>query len=381
MARSAALGILGVEGVHFFVHELERGRSFWVDKLDFAFTGASTEAAAEKNGERTEVYQAADVTYLYTSPLRENSTSGAYLKRHPDGVAEVLFRVKDAQKTFDVLVERGGTPTSDVQRTEGEGGSLAWFSITTAFGDVRFTFVERDGYRSILPGIERFATPQGGNNRFGFGHIDHITSNFLTLQPLLLWCKEVLGFEEYWGIEFHTDDVSKNQDRGSGLRSTVVWDPASGVKFANNEPKRPFFEASQIYTFVEDNHGPGIQHTALTIENIMEAVPQMRAANIEFMPTPGVYYEMLVPRLEGDGIELDEEISALAEREILVDGEGPGKYMLQIFCKDFARLFNNPNGGPFFLEIIQRKGDRGFGGGNFRALFESIERQQRLDGR
>ena len=381
MARSAELGLLGVEAVHFFVNDLQRGRSFWVDKLDFAFLGESTDQEVARRGQKTEAYRAGRATYLYTQPTSDTSAAGRYLKHHPDGVAEVLFAVKDVDKTFAVLSERGATPTTDVQRSEGEGGAIAWFSITTAFGDVLFTFVQRDGYRAVMPGLRMFDTPQGGNNRFGFGEIDHITSNFMTLKPLVQWCKDVLGFEEYWGIEFHTVDVSEKQDGGSGLRSTVVWDPASGVKFANNEPKRPFFESSQIYTFVEDNHGPGVQHTALTIADIMEAVPAMRAAGIEFMPTPATYYEMLPARLEEAGIELDEALEGLAAREILVDGEGPGRYMLQIFCKDFARLFGNPNGGPFFLEIIQRKGDRGFGGGNFRALFESIERQQRMDGR
>lgn len=380
MAKSEELGIRRLETVHFFVNALERGRSFWVDKLDFAFIGESAPEFVERTGQRSEAYRAGNATYLYTAPVRDDSASGRYLKRHPDGVAELIFEVEDVEKTFAVLESRGGTPTSDIQRTEGEGGALAWFSIATAFGDALFTFVQRDGYRPVLPGVPLFATPRGGSNRFGFEEIDHVTSNFLTLAPFIGWAKQVLGLEEYWGIQFHTDDVSEGRDSGSGLRSTVVWDPRSGVKFANNEPLRPYFEDSQIYRFVEDNHGPGIQHTALTIRDIVGTVAAMREAGIEFMPTPGTYYDMLPARLEEQGIEIDEPMDALRAREILVDGEGPGKYMLQIFCRDFATLYGDPNGGPFFLEIIQRKGDRGFGGGNFRALFESIERAQKGQG-
>lgn len=382
MARSKDLGIKRLETVHFYINDLARGRSFWVDNLDFAFLGETSDEVAERDGVRREVYRAGDATYMYSQPLRDDTNVGRYLARHPDGVAELVFEVEDVDRTFSVLDERGAALMCDVQRTEGQGGSFAWFSIATAFGDTAFTFVQRDGYVPVWPGVEMFSEPRGGNNRFGFGHIDHVTSNFLTLKPLVLWCKDVLGLEEYWGIEFHTKDyATADAHTGSGLRSTVLWDPHSGVKFANNEPLRPFFDRSQIFTFVEDNHGPGVQHTALTIEDILGTVAAMREAGVEFMPTPSTYYDMLPVRLKEQGIEIDEEMSDLSAGEILVDGEGPGRYMLQIFAKDFASLFGNANGGPFFLEIIQRKGDRGFGGGNFRALFESIEREQIATGR
>ena len=308
MARSEALGIKKLEAVHFFVNDLARGRQFWVDKLDFAFLGATEDSAAEKLGYRAEVYQAGDATYVYSTPENEYCRQEHFLCRHPDGIGELIFEVEDIDKTFAVLDERGACIVEDVQRTEGQGGSLAWFSITTPFGECRFRFVQRDGYAPALPGISMFAEPKGGNNRFGFGHIDHVTSNFLTLKPMILWMKDVMGFEEYWGIQFHTDDVAEERGAsGSGLRSTVVWDPHSGVKFANNEPLRPFFEKSQIYTFIEDNNGAGIQHTALTIDDILATVPAMREADIGFMPTPGSYYDMLPARLDEMAIRARDE--------------------------------------------------------------------------
>jgi 4-hydroxyphenylpyruvate dioxygenase len=202
---------------------------------------------------------------------------------------------------------------------------------------------------------------------------------------MLLWMEHVMGFEEFWGIQFHTEDVQARQKRehGSGLRSTVMWDPVSGSKFANNEPLRPFFKASQINLFNEDHRGDGVQHLALTVRDILSSVKDMREhAGIQFMPTPGTYYDALPDRIQHMGIKkIDEDIKVLRDLEILIDGDKEHSYMLQIFMKDAASLYKDPAAGPFFYEIIQRKGDQGFGGGNFRALFESIERQQKTEGR
>jgi 4-hydroxyphenylpyruvate dioxygenase len=203
------------------------------------------------------------------------------------------------------------------------------------------------------------------------------------MMPALLWLEHVLGFERFWDVEFHTDDVTKDRrDHGSGLRSVVMWDPKSGVKFANNEPFRPHFKASQINIFNEDHRGDGVQHVALGVGDILACVRGLRARGVEFMPTPGSYYDMLPERLARIGVEkIDEDVETLRELEILVDGAANRSYLLQIFLKDSAGLYNSPEAGPFFYEIIHRKGDEGFGAGNFRALFESIERQQKVEGR
>jgi 4-hydroxyphenylpyruvate dioxygenase len=230
--------------------------------------------------------------------------------------------------------------------------------------------------------------PRGGRNAFGFGRIDHITSNFQTMKPALLWMEQVLGLEEFWEVEFHTKDAAEARRaaiqalHGSGLRSIVMRDARSGVKLANNEPWRPAFESSQIALFHEDNRGDGVQHAALTVQDILSAVRGMRARGVEFMPTPGTYYDALPDRIHASGIGMiDEDISELRELEVLVDGSGPRSYLLQIFLRDAAGLYHEPEAGPFFFEVIQRKGDQGFGAGNFRALFESIEREQQREGR
>ncbi|MEY4580537.1 MAG: 4-hydroxyphenylpyruvate dioxygenase, partial [Pseudomonadota bacterium] len=276
------------------------------------------------------------------------------------------------------LEARGGTAINEITRDQDAHGQLATFSITTPFGDTTFRFVERRGYRGLFAGMDTYEAPRGGDDSIGFTHIDHITSNFQTMAPALLWLEHVFGFTTLWEVEFHTRNVAKYQVReGSGLRSKVMWDEQTGIKFANNEPYRPSFKRSQINMFNEDHRGDGVQHVALVVTDILLAVQRLRARGVEFMPTPHTYYEALPQRLEELGIgKLDEDIAALEELQILVDGHGAGRYMLQIFLKDSAGLYGQANAGPFFYELIQRKGDQGFGAGNFRALFESIEREQ-----
>jgi 4-hydroxyphenylpyruvate dioxygenase len=386
--RIAPLGILRVEALHYYVHDLERSRRFYTEKLDFAEVAASGPALERDGRQRSALFRAGDVSILCSQPLGDGGRAWRYLRKHPDGVGTVVFEVEDADRAFALVEERGGTPIADVQASQDDGGTLRSFSITTPLGDTTFRFVERRGFAGTYPGLVAHEAPRGGTNVLGFGHVDHLTSNFQTMKPALLWMEHVLGFEEFWEVQFHTRDAAEAKraaleaQRGSGLRSVVMKDPRSGVKFANNEPWRPAFKSSQINVFNEDHRGDGIQHAALTVADILSAVEGMRARGVEFMPTPGAYYDALPERIRTSGIgRIDEDLEALREREILVDGAGPGSYLLQIFLRDSAGLYHEPEAGPFFFEIIQRKGDQGFGAGNFRALFESIEREQQRSGR
>jgi 4-hydroxyphenylpyruvate dioxygenase len=382
------LGIRRVEALHYYVHDLERSRRFYVERMDFAETGASTSALDREGHQRSAAFEAGDVRIICSQPLGEGGRAWRYLRKHPDGIGTVIFEVEDAERCFRLLEERGGTPITDLQVHEDEGGTLRTFNITTPLGDTTFRFVERRGYRGLYPGVARHPAPLGGKNAFGFGHVDHLTSNFQTMKPALLWMEHVLGMEEFWEVQFHTKDAAEAKraaleaQQGSGLRSVVMKDLASGVKFANNEPWRPAFKSSQINVFNEEHRGDGIQHAALTVTDILSAVRGMRARGIEFMPTPATYYEALPERIRTSGVgRIDESIAELRELEILVDGAGLGSYLLQIFLRESAGLYHEPEAGPFFYEIIQRKGDQGFGAGNFRALFESIEREQERAGR
>ncbi|HEU0033824.1 MAG TPA: VOC family protein [Kofleriaceae bacterium] len=375
MAKVASLGIKRLEGIHWYVRDLERSRAFYTGKLDFAETWRSSPELERDGRQKSACFAAGNIQIVCSSPIGGDCRAARFLAKHPDGVGTLIFEVEDIERTFRLLEERGGTPIDDIQTFRDDGGTLRQFSITTPFGDCTFRFRQRDGFQALWPG----AVPHqgGGKNRFGFEQIDHVTSNFQTMKPMLLWLEHVMGFEQMWEVAFHTSDVDPNRKTGSGLKSIVMWDPVSQTKFANNEPARPFFKSSQINIFNEELRGDGVQHVALTVADIVTAVRDLRQSGVTFMPTPGSYYDMLPERIEKSGIEkIDEDLKTLRELEILVDGDHHHAYMLQIFLKEAAGLYKDPAAGPFFYEIIQRKGDRGFGAGNFRALFESIEREQ-----
>ena len=370
------LGIRRIEALHYYVHDLERSERFYTEKLGFSVTARSGRDLEARGRQRSIVLSAGDCTVLCSAPAGDGGRAARWLTKHPDGVGTIVFEVEDVEWAFELLEGRGGTPIDEVVWHEDGGGRLGSFAITTPFGSSTFRFVERDRYPLVLPGS--VAEPNAtAANPLGALAFDHVTSNFETMAPALLWLEHVLGFEEYWGVEFHTEDVAAHEQGGSGLKSKVFWDRQSGVKFANNEPRRPFFKASQINQFAEDMRGDGIQHAAIAVADVLSAVRALRARGVEFMRTPGAYYDMLPRRLEELGIgEIDEDLNELRDLEVLVDGRAPGEYLLQIFLKDSAGTHGEAEAGPFFFELIQRKGDRGFGEGNFRALFESIERDQ-----
>ncbi len=375
MSPPQSLGIKRLEAVHYYVRNLDRSRRFYSDLLDLPEIAVSSHDIDHKGRQRAVVFDTGALHIVVSEPRGDGGRAARYLRNHPDGIGTLIFEVEDVARTFALLDGRGGTPIQEIKRVDDDHGQIAFFSITTPLGDTTFRFVERAGYSGVFPGFTRNDSVSA-SNRFGLHAADHITSNFQTMSPALLWFEHVLGFERYWSVEFHTTDVAPDH-AGSGLRSVVMHDPVSGVKFANNEPRRPFFTASQINIFNRDHRGDGVQHLALACPNLMDAVTAMRERGIAFMHTPDAYYDALRERLQRSGVgQIEESIEALRSRGILVDGEEQGRYLLQIFLQDSQALYGEPEAGPFFFELIERKGDLGFGAGNFRALFESIERDQ-----
>ena len=378
--KTGRLGIRKIVGLHYYVRDIERSRRFYVDCMGFSEIGRSSIELELAGRQKCLVFGAGDIVVTCSTPLGEGGRAWRYLSKHPDGIGTVAFEVENIRHTFARLDENGGTAISEIQFFEDAHGYIETFSITTPFGDTTFRFIERHGYRGLFPGMEVYDAPQcsGAENELGFTELDHITSNFQTMKPALLWLEHVLGFEPLWAVEFHTDDLAKSPGfDGSGLRSKVMWDPSTRIKFANNEPCRPSFKKSQINLFHAEHGGDGVQHAALGVRDILHAVRGLRARGVEMMPTPRAYYDLLPERLRELGIgRIDEDLSTLQELEILVDGSSANAYLLQIFLREGAGLYHSREAGPFFFEIIQRKGDKGFGAGNFRALFESIERQQ-----
>jgi 4-hydroxyphenylpyruvate dioxygenase len=373
-SKGSGLGIVGYDSYEFVVADVERSRKFYNEMMDVPVVARLDEKPAAELGEDAVLFQAGKAQCICVTPRERGSAADRWLKRHPDGVRTVGLRVRDIGHTRRVLEERGGTFCSDtVNREDVEGRPYRHFDIATPLGDVRFRFVERAS-GALPPGFSSL-DGDGPSNINEFQIIDHITSNFLTLEPHVTWLRDVMGFSEYWGVHFHTSDINSSTG-GSGLKSKVMWDPESGIKLANNEPVTPNYEASQIFTFVEANNGPGVQHVAFHVPVIAPAVENLRRKGIEFLETPNTYYDMMPARLRDQNVtNFNENIDELKRLGILVDGDSD-RYLLQIFMVEGGLLYDDSSAGPFFYEVIQRKGARGFGEGNFRALFESIERDQ-----
>jgi len=380
MGREHSIGITGYDSFHFVVENLERSREFYTRRFGFKEVAKASSELCARGGQESVVFGAGDVRVCVSTPLSQKSKAARYLRRHPDGVMSLSFRVESLDHTMAFLDRRGGTFLSEpLEATDDAGGKYRSCEIATPLGDVAFRFVERTRYAGFAPGFVDSGVGNVGrpDNEFGVSAIDHVTSNGLTMQPIIAWYRDVLGFSPFWEISFHTADVAKAKTSGgSGLRSIVMWDPESGVKFATNEPLRPFYRDSQITKFVEDNWGNGIQHIAFAVRDIITSVKELKARKVEFMETHPAYFRDLPARLAKLGLtNVKEELAELERLQILVDGAND-KYMLQIFMREAAALYDESRAGPFFYEIIQRAGDPGFGYGNFRALFESIERAQ-----
>ncbi len=377
---SEHIGIIGYDSFHFVVENLERSRKFYLEKFDFKEVARAGDELVARSGQQSTVFGAGDVRVCVSTALAQHSKAARFLKRHPAGVMSLSFRVKKLDETMAFLEKRGGTFLSDpVEDKDARGGTYRAVEIATPLGDVAFRFVERNDYRAFAPGFVDSGVGNAGKpeNVYGIQIVDHVTSNGLTMVPIVAWYRDVLGFEPFWEIKFHTSDVAKQFAHGSGLKSIVMWDPVSQVKFATNEPLRPHFRDSQIYKFCEDNQGAGVQHVAFNVKNIIWTVEELKRRQVEFMDTPAAYYRDLPRRLEALGItNVKEELGVLEKHQILLDGS-QDRYMLQIFLREAKSMYGDDRAGPFFYEIIQRCGDEGFGYGNFRALFESIERAQR----
>ncbi len=363
------LGIKRIESVDFVVHDLARSRSFYEEKMDYRVVATSSDDYTAATGEETILFQAGRARVQVTAPVEKSSHAARFLRNHPDGVRHVNFLVESVDHAFKTLDSRNANiidePVGDATRKS--------FTIASPLGDVEYGFVEKKDEEAVDSRLTAHVGEE--SNKLAFTHMDHITSNTRDLHSLINWYKDVLGFEHFWDIRFHTRD-SNPEAVGSGLNSIVVRDPKSNVKFATNEPLSPNFYGSQIQKFVDDNGGPGVQHIALSTSQIMDTVPQMTQAGLKFLDTPAAYYEMLPERMAERAVEnLKEDLKDLQDRKILVDGMD-NRYLLQIFMQEASLLYDEAAAGPFFYEVIQRKGAQGFGEGNFRALFESIERQQ-----
>ncbi|MEN9808939.1 MAG: hypothetical protein RLZZ488_506 [Pseudomonadota bacterium] len=372
------LGLVGYHSIQFFVKDLERAVRWHQEKFDFREVARSTADSEKRHGMRSMVLRGAgNIGWIFTQPIEPASTAGKYLKHHPEGVGFLNFEVKSIEQAAEFLAERKAPFLHEIQDHTLGNGLWRETAIATPLSDVGFRFIEKKNYGQFAPGFQQTADWNSvGGNKFGFQDIDHVTCNMRAMIGLTEFYRHCLGFERYWGIDFHTSRHGLKGGTGSGLESIVMWDAHSGIKFATNQPLAPYFNNSQIQIYVEDNGGNGIQHVALSVPEIIPVVRDLRGAGCRFLDAPGKYYDQLPQRMSENKIgAIKEPMEQIRAQGILVDGRD-NKYLLQLFMKEQCEQLGDAKAGPFFYEIIQRAGDPGFGDGNFKALFDSIEQGQ-----
>ncbi|MCB0277840.1 MAG: 4-hydroxyphenylpyruvate dioxygenase, partial [Calditrichaeota bacterium] len=300
------------------------------------------------------------IRFVFTSPYKPNSAMNTHLMLHGDGVRDVAFWVDDARAAWEYTTGQGAISHMPPTTFEDQNGRVVMASIHT-YGDTLHTFVQRDEYQgTFLPGFQPYKS-KVKTRPVGLNFVDHFVGNQPEgeMNKVAQWYENVLGFKRFWSVD--DKDISTEF---TALRSIVVTNDNERIKMPINRPAQGM-KKSQIEEFVEYYNGPGVQHIALDTHDIVETVGMLRENGVEFLETPGTYYDVLEDRVG----KIDEKIQTLAEYGILVDADQHG-YLLQIFTKPVQ---DRPT---LFFEIIQRKGCSGFGKGNFKALFEAIEREQ-----
>jgi 4-hydroxyphenylpyruvate dioxygenase len=372
------LPLVDYHSYEHYVTDLERAENYYTKVLGFKRIGKSKPEADLRDGmQRLVLAGGLHIHVILAKPLQEWSVAAKYLRLHPEGIGFLNYRVTDLDQAVSFLKPRRANFLYSPQEHKDVRGTLRQVAIATALDDVNMRFIDDKDYDGFGVCFDMDQAAGTYTSPYGFENIDHATCNVRTLQPLTAFYREVLGFERFWEIEFHTNDVNPSLPVGSGLYSEVFWHPASGVKFANNEPIGPFFRNSQIDIYCNDNHGSGVQHLAFSTKDILKTMEKVHKTGAKFLDAPDSYYERVLPRLAASGFkgQIKEDMAALSKLDILIDG-GPKGYLLQIFTHELARQSGDAHAGPLFFEVIQRAGDDGFGGGNFRALFETIEIDQ-----
>ncbi len=301
------------------------------------------------------------IRLVLTTPLYPDHPLAEHVRLHGDGVRDIALWVDDAEAAYRETTKRGARGVREPETLRDEHGEVRISAIAT-YGDTIHSFVERRNYRGVfLPGFAAAAGEDRVARPVGLKYIDHMVGNvgWGEMNKWVDFYRDVMGFRLYQ--HFDDKDISTEY---SALMSKVMSNGNERVKFPINEPasgKRK----SQIEEYLDFYRGPGVQHIAMATDNIIETVSRLREQGIEFLRVPGAYYESLTRRTG----PIDEPIERLQELGILVDRDEEG-YMLQIFSKPVE---DRPT---LFYEIIQRKGSRSFGKGNFKALFEALEQEQ-----
>jgi 4-hydroxyphenylpyruvate dioxygenase len=364
MAGQDFMPLDGWDHVELWVGNAKQAAYFY----ERAFGFRRTAYAGPETGVRDRasyVLTQGEIRIVLTSPLRRDSEIGEFQHVHGDGVKDIALRVPDATEAYRQAVQRGARGIAEPHVVEDDFGRVSLSSIAT-YGDVVHTFVDRSQYEgAYLPGYVAQESPNGAPSDVGLQAIDHVVGNVELgrMQHWVEFYERVFGMTEM--IHFSDEDISTEY---SALMSKVMTDGQGKIKFPINEPAEGK-RKSQIEEYLDFNHGPGVQHVALTSGNIVETVEALQRRGVAFLQTPDAYYEEVPERVGA----IDESYEDLRRLRILADRDDDG-YLLQIFTKTAQ---DRPT---LFFEVIERHGARGFGDGNFKALFEAIEREQALRG-
>ena len=348
------LGVKGIDHIEFIVDNADQWRDFFVQKYGMVSRFYADEASGVP-GRRAHVVGQGRINFIVAEPQGKGPEADFmrwHLEKHGCGVRDVAFRVKSAAHALAEAARRGATVVRALdEHDQFIGGTIA------AYGDTVHTFIERKPHAEFAPGYKPVlgAVEDGDIN---FAMIDHVVANVEHMEPWVKYYADIFGFDLFMHFDINTGR--------SALMSKVVSSTDGWVKMPINEPSSA---NSQIQEFLDRYNGPGVQHIALLTPDIVATVAEMRRMGQEFLDVPATYYDAEFNRRVG---EIEEDKDLLKELRILVDrDEGDDGYLLQLFTKC---VFARPT---LFFEVIQRRGRaRGFGEGNFRALFEAIEREQ-----
>jgi 4-hydroxyphenylpyruvate dioxygenase len=357
------LPLNGTDHIEFYVGNAKQSALYYQHCMGFelvAYAGPETGL----RDRASYVLQQDKIRFVLTTALIPGSPIAEHVRLHGDGVKVLALWVDDARKAFDETTSRGGIPYQEPTVLKDEFGEVVLSSIHT-YGETIHTFVERKNYKGpFLPGY-KLRKSSLKVQPIGLKYIDHCVGN-VELGRMNKWVdfyERVMGFKLL--VTFDDSDISTEY---SALMSKVVSNGNGYIKFPINEPAEGK-KKSQIEEYLDFYKGPGVQHIAIATDDIVHTVSELRRRGMEFLYVPETYYED-VPQRVG---KIEEDLSALKQQNILIDRDNEG-YLLQIFTKPIQ---DRPT---VFFEIIERNGAKSFGKGNFKALFESIEREQALRG-
>ncbi len=353
------LPINGTDYVELYVGNAKQAAHYYKTAFGFqpvAYSGPETGVKDKVSY----VLQQGKIRLMLTTALRSDHPVSEHVRKHGDGVKILALWVDDAYKSYEETTKRGAKSYLEPQTLTDEHGEVRLSGIYT-YGETVHLFVERKNYKgAFMPGFQELKSDYRPSET-GLLYVDHCVGNvgWNRMNDTVKWYEEVMGFANILSF----DDKQINTEY-SALMSKVMSNGNGYVKFPINEPAEGK-KKSQIEEYLDFYEGEGVQHVAIATDDIIKTVRELKARGVEFLDTPGAYYDELFGRVG----KIDEDLEPLRELKILVDRDEDG-YLLQIFTKP---LQDRPT---LFFEIIQRKGAKSFGAGNFKALFESIEREQ-----